>query len=137
MSYMDSCIGQRDIMSHMEEIAWKRSGFKNRKALEDAVRDLSLEEKVELLTELNMSGATPNGMATMLFEKKQKFLLGIGQKTWVDSNESYEYAKKTFASDEWKIDKLDFHPICVFSGTHVSQMNSYAMERMTKARNGK
>jgi len=130
-------IGQISVGDYADKLAWKRSGFKDRKALEDAVRDLPLEKKVEMLTELNMSGSSPNGMATMLFKNKQEFLLSIGHKTWVDGDELYEYAKSVYTDKEWKIDRHDFHPICVFDGTHTNQMNTYVMDRMKEKRNNK
>lgn len=132
----DDRITQRDVnWSFADELAWKRSGFKNRESLEQAVRDLPLEKKVEMLVELNMSGINPNdSLATMLFEEKQEFLLSLGKKTWVDANESYEYAKETYKDDKWSIDKRDFQPMCVFSGTHTNQMNSHVMSKVREKR---
>lgn len=125
-------IGQISIGDHVDKLAWKRSGFKDRKALEDAVRDLPLEKKVEMLTEINMSE-----MAKILFEEKQEFLLSIGHKTWVDGDELYEYAKRVYTDKQWKIDRHDFHPVCVFSGSHTNQMNTIVMERLQKKRKAK
>ena len=122
-------IGQVSVGAYADKLAWKRSGFTNRTALEQAVRDLPLEKKVEMLTEINM-----HGMAEMLFEEKQEFLLNLGHKTWVDGDELYEYAKGVYTGKEWKIDRHDFHPICVFDGTHTSQMNTHVMAKLEKKR---
>lgn len=84
-----------------------------------------------MLTEIKMFE-----MAKMLFEEKQEFLLSLGHKTWVDANESYQYAKKTYTGKQWNIDEYNFHPLCVFNGTHVSQMNSYVMDRLKEKREG-
>lgn len=123
-------IGQISIGAHVDKLAWKRSGFKDRKALEDAVRDLPLEKKVEMLVEINMKA-----MAKMLFKEKQEFLLNLGHKTWVDGDELYEYAKRVYTDKEWKIDRHNFHPTCVFDGENTNQMNSTHIDRLRKQRN--
>jgi len=129
----DDHITQRDVnWPFVEELAWKRAGFKNRESLEQAVRNLSVEDKVDMLTELYMKE-----MAEMLFNKKQEFLLSLGKKTWVDAEESYEYAKKTYKDSEWKVDEAYFHPVCVFNGTHINEMNRIVLKRMKDKREGK
>lgn len=129
---MSRVIGQNELSNFSEELAWKRSGFKDRRVLEQAVRDLPIEKKIEMLTEIKMFE-----MAEMLFEEKQDFLLNLGHKTWVDSAEIHKHAVETFRDDEWIInDAICFRSVCVFNGTHVSQMNSYVMDRLTEKREG-
>jgi len=132
MSYMEKYrICQSDISLHVDKVAWKRSGFKDRKALEDAVRDLSLEKKIEMLTEIQM-----REMTELFFDEKQEFLLKLGHKTWIDGKELYEYAKDTYKDDKWKIDECNFHPVCVMSGSHIAQMNTFVMKRLKGKREG-
>lgn len=118
--------------SFAEPLAWKRSGFKDRATLENAVRDLPLKKKMEMLTEIHM-----REMAEILFEEKQEFLLSLGKKTWVDADESYRYAKKTYKDKQWDIDEYNFHPMCVFGGSHTNQMNTVVMERVQEKRKKK
>lgn len=126
-------IRQSDInWSFAEPLARKRSGFKNRESLEQAVRDLPIEQKVEMLTELYIKE-----MADMLFEEKQDFLLSLGKKTWVDAEESYEYAKKTYKGSDYQIERNNFHPVYVVSGSYVNQANSHVMEKFREKRKKK
>jgi hypothetical protein len=123
-------IGQSDInWSFAEKLAWKRSGYKSRESLEQAVRDLPLEQKVEMLIELNM-----REIADMLFEEKQDFLLSLGKKTWVDAEESYEYAKKAYKGKEYRIDERDFQPVYIVNGSRLNQANSIVMEKFKEKR---
>jgi len=126
-------IGQREVRDFTEKLAWKRSGFENRAALEQAVRDLPLEKKVALLVELKMSELAP-----MLWEEKQNFLLNLGKKTWVDGEEIHEYAEKTYTDDMWIIeDVICFQPETVHKGSYVSQMNMTHIENLEKQRKAK
>lgn len=125
-------ISQRDISTHVDALAWNRSGFKDGEALKQAVRELSLEEKVEMLVEANLAD-----LSEMLWNRKQEFLLNLGHKTWVDGDEAYEIAKRTYKDEQWEIDRAYFHPVCVFSGTHTSQMNTHVIDRLTEKRNKK
>jgi len=131
MSYMDSSrIGQSDInWSFAEPLAWKRAGFKNRESIEQAVRDLPLEAKVEMLTEIHMQE-----MANKLFDEKQEFLLSLGKKTWVDAEESYEYAKKIYKGDDYLVDLHSFQPVYIVSGSRLNQANSIVMEKFREKR---
>ncbi len=132
MNYMGdiSRIGQSDInWSFAEALAWKRSGFKNRESLEQAVRDLPLEQKVEMLVELQM-----REMADMLFEEKQDFLLSLGKKTWVDAEESYQYAKKIYKGKDYRVDEHDFQPVYIVNGSHLNQANTHVMEKFREKR---
>lgn len=82
---------------------WKRLGFKNIQNVRDSVRKLPLEDKVEMLTELFMRELT-----IMHVNRKKEFLLSLGHKTWVDSEEIYEEAKRTYTDSDdvtWVIDK--------------------------------
>ena len=126
-------IRQKDInWSFAEPLARKRSGFKSRDALEQTVRDLPIEQKVEMLTELYIKE-----MADMLFEEKQDFLLGLGKKTWVDAEESYEYAKKTYKGSDYRVEKNNFHPVYMVHGSYMTQANSPVMERFREKRKKK
>ncbi len=126
-------IRQSDVnWSFAEPLARKRSGFKNRESLEQAVRDLPLEAKVEMLVELNIKE-----LADKLFEEKQDFLLSLGKKTWVDAEESYQYAKKTYKGSDYQIDKTNFHPVYIVSGSYVHQANSPVMEKFREKRKAK
>ena len=126
-------IRQSDVnWSFAEPLARKRSGYKNREALEQAVRNLPIEQKVEMLTELYMKE-----MADMLFEEKQEFLLRLGKKTWVDAEESYEYAKKTYKGRDYQVERNNFHPMYVVNGSYVHQANSIVMEKFKEKRGKK
>lgn len=101
-------IGQQNVEAYASELAWKRAGFKDYAALRQAVRDLPLEKKVEMLVDLSI-----HRLAANLFEEKQEFLLSLGKKTWVDGDELYEHAKATFTAPEWRIDRHNFQPVAV------------------------
>ena len=125
-----SSIGQQDInWSFAENLAWKRSGFKNRESLEQAVRDLPIEQKVEMLVELNMQE-----LADKLFEEKQDFLLSLGKKTWVDAEESYQYAKKMYKDKDYDVDEHNFQPVYIVNGSRLNQANSIVMEKFREKR---
>jgi hypothetical protein len=127
-------IGQREI-SHTftQPLAWKRSGFKNRETLEQAVRDLPIEKQVAMLVELKMSELAP-----MLWQEKQTFLLNLGHKTWVDGEEMYKYATDTYTDKQWIInDVICFQPEAVMYGSYVEQINSTHKERLVEQRNKK
>jgi hypothetical protein len=128
-----SSIGQQDInWSFAEGLAWKRSGFKNRESLEQVVRDLPIEQKVEMLTELYIKE-----MSDMLFEEKQDFLLSLGKKTWVDAEESYQYAKKTYKGGDYRVELTAFHPVYIVNGSRLNQANSHVMEKFREKRKTK
>jgi len=88
--------------SWSEKLAWKRVGFKNFDDIKQQVRDMSIEEKIELLTELYI-----DDMARNHFTKKTEFLRKLGKKTWVEREEIINYAKETFISSN--IDEYRFH----------------------------
>jgi hypothetical protein len=128
-----SSIGQHDInWSFAEPLAWKRSGFKDRASLEQAVRDLPIEQKIEMLTELYIKE-----MSDMLFEEKQDFLLNLGKKTWVDAEESHKYAKGVYKGDDYSVDIHNFQPVYIVSGSYLNQANSHIMEKFREKRKGK
>jgi hypothetical protein len=133
VSYERSTIGQREV-SHFftEPLAWKRSGFKDREALEQAVRDLPIEKQVAMLVEIKMPE-----LATMLWNEKQNFLLNLGHKTWVDGYEMHKYAVDTYTDKEWIInDVICFQPEAVVSGVSVRQINGTHVDRLREQRNG-
>ena len=127
-------VRQRDVnWRFADEEAWKRSGFKNEEAVEDAVRNLPLEKKVEMLTEIHMKE-----MAEMHFNEKQEFLLSLGHKTWVDGEESYEYAKKVYGKKkDYIVERNNFQAVAVIDGRYVNQINSPQLERLKNKREGK
>lgn len=118
------------------DVAWERAGFKNRDALYEAVRNLPIEEKVELLTNIFISD-----MAKQHFEKKGIFLRRLGHKTWVDSEDIYEYAKITYTDSddvEWKIDPRDFSSYFIDSRTLDCEiMDVYRHNRALEETQGK
>jgi len=88
-------------------LAWKRAGFENAEAVYEHVRSLPLEEKIDLLVELNM-----RNLAKLCFKRKGKFLRKLGQKTWVDSDEVLDHIKKTYTGTEdtdWVIHDHNFY----------------------------
>ena len=90
-----------------EPIAWKRVGFKDKDDVKQKVRELPIEEKVDMLVELHIEK-----LAKKHFRKKVEFLQALGHKTWVDDQEVLEYIKETFKSNErteWVIRPGDFH----------------------------
>jgi hypothetical protein len=126
-------IRQGDInWSFAEPLARKRSGFKDRESLEQAVRDLPIEQKVEMLVELNIKE-----LADMLFEEKQEFLLSLGKKTWVDAEESYEYAKKIYKGEDYQVERNNFHPVFMVHASYLNQANSIVMEKFKEKRKAK
>jgi hypothetical protein len=127
-------IRQKDVnWSFAEREAWKRSGFKNFEAVKDAVRNLPLEKKIEMLTEIHIEE-----MAEIHFEEKQEFLLKLGHKTWVDGDESYEYAKRVYGSDKDNIiERNNFQPVIVNKGRYVNIVNNSHMEKLKEKREGK
>lgn len=126
-------IRQGDInWSFAEPLARKRSGFKDRESLEQAVRDLPLEQKVEMLVDLNIKE-----LADKLFEEKQEFLLSLGKKTWVDAEESYEYAKKIYKGDDYQVERNNFHPVFMVHASYLNQANSHVMEKFKEKRKAK
>ncbi len=131
---MSRVIGQREVGSYTDKLAWKRSGFTDREALEQAVRDLSLEKKVDMLVKLNMVQLAP-----MLFNEKQNFLLSLGHKTWIDGEEIHAHAVEIFGGDgSWIInDVICFQPVHVFAGTYTAQMNSICIDKLREQRNKK
>lgn len=131
---MSRVIGQREVSDFSDKLAWKRSGFTDREALEQAVRDLPIEKKVEMLTELNIGE-----MSRVLFNEKQNFLLNLGHKTWVDGEEIHEHAVKIFGKDDhWIInDVICFQPVHVFAGSYVEQMNGTCIDKKRDQRKKK
>lgn len=126
-------IRQGDInWSFAEPLARKRSGFKDRESLEQAVRDLPIEQKVEMLVELNIKE-----LADMLFDEKQEFLLSLGKKTWVDAEESYEYAKKTYKGSDYQVERNNFHPVFMVKASYLNQANTHVMEKFKEKRKAK
>ena len=84
-----------------EKLAWKRAGFKSFDDVKQKVKDLPIEEKIELLTELNI-----DEMARKYFTKKNEFLRKLGQKTWIEREEILDHIKDTYKGDsrtEWII----------------------------------
>jgi len=135
MSYMGErhVIGQREVSNYTEELAWKRSGFNDREALEQAVRDLPIEKQVAMLVEIKMPE-----LATMLWNEKQNFLLNLGHKTWVDGEEMYKYATDTYTDKQWIInDVICFQPEAVVNGVSVRQINGTHKERLIEQRKKK
>lgn len=130
---MSRIIGHREVSTYTEELAWKRSGFKDRHALEQAVRDLPLEKKIDMLVELKM-----NELAPMHWKEKQNFLLNLGHKTWVDGEEIHEHAVEIFGNGDWIInDVICFQPEAVLSGSYVGQINGTHAQQLREQRKGK
>ena len=126
-------IRQQDVnWSFAEKEAWKRSGFKDAGAVKDAVRNLPLEKKIELLVELNI-----DDLAELHFNEKQEFLLKLGHKTWVDGDESYEYAKRVYTDKDNLVERNNFHPVVVIDGRYVNQINMPHLERLRNMKEGK
>lgn len=89
-----------------EEMSWKKTGFKNFNDIKEKVRDMPLEERVNLLTEIFI-----DDMAKKHFSRKMEFLRKLGKQTWVEEDEIYEWAKKIYTDleeTEFEIDKLYF-----------------------------
>jgi len=125
-------IRQQDVnWSFAEKEAWKRAGFKDPDAVKEAVRNLSLEKKIEMLTEIHI-----DEMAEMHFQEKQEFLLKLGHKTWVDADESFEYAKRVYTDKDKIVERNNFQPVMVIDGRYVNQINRPHIERLRKEREG-
>ena len=123
-------ITQRQCESWARELAWKRSGFKNYDKLKEALRELPLEEKVDLILEALMSEC-----AAGHFNKKGDFLRSLGHTTWVDGAEVFEYSKETYTGlddCEFAIHELDFYPVEIDSNLCYTQMNATAIKQRKK-----
>lgn len=125
-------------LSHwISETAWKRAGFADgREAVYDAVYNLSIEERVDLLTEKFIYD-----LAVLHFGKKNEFLRKLGHKTWVDADEVIEYAKETFQDTgkiEWNIQEYTIQPHYVDPKTmSVDILNAYTLNELRKQQKGK
>ena len=70
--------------------------------------------------------------------KKQKFLLNLGHKTWVDKEEAVEYAKTIFTGESWDIREVYFLPHQVRADVlYCTQINAYQVDALEKQRKGK
>ena len=129
-------ITHQNVQTEADRLAWNRIGFEEGfNAVKQAVRELSLEEKVELLTDVFIKEVSLAHLS-----KKREFLLKLGHKTWVDSDELYEYAKITYTDIEdveWKIDHHDFHSyeVDMRNGT-VTLMNDTGLQVREAQRKG-
>lgn len=90
-----------------EKMSWKKTGFKNLDDVKEKVRNMTSEEKIDLLTEIFI-----DDMAQKHFSRKTEFLRRLGKQTWVEAEEIYEWAKKIYTDldeTEFKIDELSFN----------------------------
>jgi len=129
-------ITQHNITSEATRLVWNRIGFDGgMDTIKEDVRDLSLDEKVTLLTDVFI-----NEMALAHMNKKRDFLLNIGHKTWVDGDELYEIAKATYTDMddvEWKIDHHHFYSIEIDRRNgEITQMNSTGLKVREAQRKG-
>lgn len=123
-------ITHRECEDWAYELAWKRAGFTNYNKLKQAVRELPLEEKVDLILEALM-----NECAIELFNRKGEFLRKLGHKTWVDGDEIFEHARETFPSSddcEFKVDRHDFYPVEIDSDLTFTQLNALGIAARKK-----
>lgn len=129
-------ITQQNVQTEAERLAWNRVGFEGGfEAAKDSVRCLSLEEKIELLTEVFIKDLT-----LAHIKKKRDFLLRLGHKTWVDSTELYEFAKITYTNMEdveWQIDPHDFYSVEVdMRNANIEMMNTTGLTVREEQRKG-
>ena len=97
----------QECSSKAEKMYWKKTGFKNFNDVKEKVRNLSLEEKIDLLTEIFI-----DKVARKHFSKKMEFCRKLGKQTWVEDDEIYNWAKKIYIDlDEthFEIDKRFFN----------------------------
>ena len=129
-------ITERNCEDWIFEKAWERSGFENKETLYEEIRGLSVEEKVELLSEVFI-----NDMAKVYFTKKGEFMRKLGKKTWVDSNEAYEHALSVYDVNykdneiDWQIDRISFYPHHIDNELKYTELNLVGISRLKKETN--
>jgi hypothetical protein len=86
----------------IEEMCWKKAGFKDYRALMNAVRDLPLEERVNMLTELFLTD-----LAKMHVRNRTEFIEELGGHPGIKREEIVEWAKGVFKeteTTEWRFE---------------------------------
>jgi hypothetical protein len=97
------------LANEIEDMCWKKTGFKDADAIRDKVRSLSLEERVNMLTEIFI-----DELATRHLEDKYRFIEGLGGSPAVTEQELKDYVAATYIDDdevEWRIDVRGDHYI--------------------------
>lgn len=93
--------GWEECKYEAEKRAWKKTGFADRDDLLQKTRELPLEKKMELLSELFIKE-----IAALHFKKKVEFLEGLnGGPLIVSKEEMLEYLHKYFSSEDWEINE--------------------------------
>ena len=90
------------LKNNIEEMCWKKAGFKDYRTLMNAVRDLPLEERVNMLTELFLVD-----LAKMHVRNRTEFIEGLGGHPGVRKEEILEWAKSVYEetdTTEWRFD---------------------------------
>ena len=83
----------QDLKGAAEKMAWKKSGFEDREALKEHVRSLSLEERLDLLTEHFIED-----ISKVYLQRRQAFMENLGQSICVSKEEILEYAARVYPS---------------------------------------
>lgn len=91
--YYRNEITWQDLEGPTKEMAWKKSGFKDRDTLLNHVRSLPLEERLDLLTEHFIED-----ISKVYLQRRQDFMENLGQSVCVSREEILEYAARVYPS---------------------------------------
>jgi hypothetical protein len=97
------------LQNEIEEMAWKKTGFENEEDVYEKVRSLSIEERVNLLTEMFI-----RELATIHLEQKYRFIESLGGSPAVTEQELKDYVAATYRDNdevEWRVDVRGNHYI--------------------------
>jgi hypothetical protein len=90
------------LKSNIEEMCWKKVGFKDYKSVYNAIRDLPLEERVNMLTEMFLPE-----LAKMYMRDRTEFVEQLGGHPGVKREEIVEWARETYQdtdTTEWRFE---------------------------------
>ncbi len=90
------------LRSNIEEMAWKKAGFKNRIEVLNAVRNLPAEERLEMLTEMFLTD-----LAQMYMSRRIEFIEKLGGHPGVTKEEIIAWARENYRdtdTTEWYFD---------------------------------
>lgn len=105
--YYRSTITWQDLERSAKEMAWKKTGFENAAALKDFVRELPLEERLDLLTEYLI-----DDLSKIYLKRRLDFMEALGQRICVSKEEILEYAERVYPNFEIDTMWIEDHYIC-------------------------
>lgn len=90
------------LKSNIDEMCWKKAGFKDRRDLLNTVRNLPAEERLEMLTEMYLEE-----LAKIYLTRKTEFVESLGGHPGIKKEEILEWARSEYKDTdktEWRFD---------------------------------